>query len=175
VSGPFRKEHDPKDAPPPEEFQTWLSDRLCPVCRIALYSGRRKDVGLEACGGCGGVWVDEKDARHLLASKDTAFAAIAAAAAKGSERREPAKGPRVCPDCGTRLKEGYLEMGAVNVDVCVQHGTWFDAHELVAVVNHLSRQPPPGDFERPLEMETPFVQFVRKIFQHLERSIPGAR
>lgn len=174
MSGPFRKEDDPDAAPPPDEFRTWLSDRQCPACRIPMYTGRMKQAGLDACGGCGGVWVGDQDAKYLLASKDNAFAAMAAAAVKGSEKRKPAKGERVCPDCRARLSEGYLDMGAVNVDVCKMHGTWFDAHELEAVVAHLTRPPPPGDFGRPLEMETPFVAFVRRVFDRITVALGGS-
>jgi Zn-finger nucleic acid-binding protein len=176
VSGPFRKEDDPDDDIDYEDFRTWLSDRKCPDCLIPLYSGRRKRVALDACGGCGGVWVDADNARHLLESKDPAFAMIAAAAAKGSEQRSRRREARHCPDCGVLLKEGFLETGRVNVDVCTKHGTWFDAWELNAVVDHLGKQSPTtpvGPFDRPLEMETPFVALLRRVYDHIKSALPG--
>ena len=114
--------------------------------------------------------MSNEDAQHLFATKDAAFAAIAKAAVKGSEKRAAPTGPRRCPDCGNGLVEGWLDIGRVNVDVCASHGTWFDPHELVAVVEHLT-QKPVGEFERPIELDDPFVAAVRRIYEKVKRRL----
>jgi Zn-finger nucleic acid-binding protein len=179
VTGPFRKDDDPNDAPPPDEFRTWLSDRACPACGIPMYTGRMKQAGLDACGGCGGVWVSDVDAKYLLASNDSAFAAMAAAAVKGSEKRTQQTARRTCPDCRTTLAQGYLQMGGITVDVCKMHGTWFDAFELEALTRYLTKQALTAAAidtyaVRDARFETPFVAFVRRVLDSVRRAVSGS-
>jgi Zn-finger nucleic acid-binding protein len=114
--------------------------RLCPHCRKRLASVRVLEVELAGCGGCGGIWIDNEGAQRILASPDQVFAELASRAAKNKTSAAP---PRTaapqCPVCKVgldRVKTHELEL-----DVCRDHGTWFDAWELKRLVMSLRGVP----------------------------------
>jgi len=109
--------------------------RRCPHCRKRLVSVHAKEVELHGCGGCGGIWIDNTNARRVLASPEAVFGELAARAAKNAKnRRAPAARPTcaACPAVLDRTKTHGIEL-----DVCSDHGTWFDAYELVRLVDIL--------------------------------------
>jgi Zn-finger nucleic acid-binding protein len=85
-------------------------------------------VVIERCGSCKGCFVDHA-AMHRL---------VAARAAWGAVRRTGHAPPRndedrrlKCPECGKVMRLCPFAHGsAVIIDVCDDHGTWFDALEL---------------------------------------------
>jgi len=116
---------------------------VCPCCREFLYVGRAKNVVLHACGGCRGIWLDRDDALRLFKgwASQTATAMAKRVDAGGQERvvqgyrvaSQAHLGARHCPRCRKPLKPHVTQTldGTVEVDACLQHGAWFDRHELV--------------------------------------------
>lgn len=129
----------------------------CPECAKRLVAARVEDVELHGCGGCGGIWVDNASARKIVAWPQRSYAELARRAgenARGARTRR--QGPWVggyssppppleCPVCDARLDETrFLHLA---LDICPDHGTWFDAYELKGMVerllNPLGPEPPP--------------------------------
>ncbi len=47
---------------------------------------------------------------------------------------------RACPECATMMnRTNYARISGIIVDVCREHGTWFDAHELPALLDFVRR------------------------------------
>lgn len=89
------------------------------------------------CESCHGVWVD----RELIERLEKAVASSPPPSAAGlpDEVRGPASGPPLsreyhlpCAECGSLMdvKAG----GGVVLDVCSEHGVWFEAGELAPFV-----------------------------------------
>jgi len=102
---------------------------------------------LADCASCFGMWLSRKTVERLIASHadDTILLALAPGVSARSASRAPGTGMtevryRPCPDCGTIMNRvNYARISGIVVDVCKQHGTWFDAQELPALLDFVRR------------------------------------
>ncbi len=126
--------------------------RACPACGEELLpigpaeerTGYRANVKwfVIGCPRCGGVWTDNTASQRVASSLDPEIvgAAVEAeehAAQVGAPLPDDSK-PRVCPECGGGLAR-VVSMGT-RLDVCAQHGTWFDRGELWKVARALEHK-----------------------------------
>ncbi|MFO0617775.1 MAG: zf-TFIIB domain-containing protein [Polyangiaceae bacterium] len=120
---------------------------VCPHCRRRLATVRVKDVELNGCGACGGIWVDNASAQNLVKAPDAVFEDLATRCAAGARNRSKRAAAPVCARCRVPLdpaKNGQLEL-----DVCTLHGTWFDAFELAGLIRSLLAKRAPSAEARP--------------------------
>jgi Zn-finger nucleic acid-binding protein len=127
----------------PDVTQTWNSRLACPRCDAPLFAARRHGVRIDACGGCGGVWLSSDDAHRMLQQKTRAPAELARKAAANARVLSVKPGTIACPECKTELSRTVVPPSGVEIDVCAAHGTWFDRSELERVVDGLLPPPPP--------------------------------
>ena len=129
------------------------SDLACPRCASPLFEGRASDVVLLGCGECAGIWLDNTSARLALKTLDRRINELAARATAHA-LKSPARNIIVkCPACQkamerTRTKAGVVE---VDLDICAEHGTWFDRGELGLVLDGLRV------VQAPLPLATPLA------------------
>jgi len=146
------------------------SNYLCPRCNATLYAGQGPDVTLYGCGACGGIWLDNDGTRTALRGLSPEALQLVnrvTANARSDTNRELAV---ACPACGKAL-ERKTRPEAV-IDVCAEHGTWFDRHELYNVTRAAAAQqaPPPQpmyDYAPPFVTRTStfaIVGFVLSFF-----------
>jgi Zn-finger nucleic acid-binding protein len=99
----------------------------CPRCATALIdSVTASGLGAQACPECGGVFAD-RAAVTALASGTVAPSLSPATPVHPVDTSGYIKCP-VCQDTMSRVNFG--RNSGVIVDVCVDHGTWFDAREI---------------------------------------------
>lgn len=93
----------------------------CPACRVPMYVAEFRQIELDLCAACEGVWFDRGELALLLGDEP----ALAAAAA-------PAEPTRACPLCDRPLDKVNIGPGrGVVVDRCPQGcGLWFDGAEV---------------------------------------------
>lgn len=116
----------------PWELRTWQSERACPVCAIPLFAASKDDYRIDACGKCGGSWMSIAHMRKMIdTSHKTPIELARMADAAAASAPAPSAGPRACPECKKVLVTENL--GGVDIDVCDEHGTWFDRSELERV------------------------------------------
>ena len=123
------------------------SEMPCPGCRRPLTRINVPDHTIAGCGGCGGIWLDNRASAIVakaslhpelwtivtsLDAIDTSLGALAVA--DRSYREAAASGARQCPICRDVLKQ-FFPVGAIEVDVCAEHGTFMDQHELRSIHN----------------------------------------
>ena len=97
----------------------------CPACEGKLDPAGARLV----CGSCGGVFVPQSQLADMFAEMSPDDAR------PFSERllpREDADLARTCPKCSVPMNKAWLEQ--VAVDICSEHGVWFDANELAWVL-----------------------------------------
>ena len=136
------------------------SVRVCPYCRSPVAtvrcgfcfhmnlpqslhcSGCGSELGLEpipqrsglrACAECGGQFVDHSLLRDLLEARQVYGLKAARRAANPLD--QPVR-YRPCPVCRTMMnRQNFGRSSGVIVDICSQHGVWFDAGELPRVLD----------------------------------------
>ncbi len=92
------------------------------------------------CETCSGLWLDVASFEKICADREQQSAVLGAAshAASGT-------GPEVskvkyvpCPECSQLMNRiNFARCSGVIVDVCKQHGTWFDRDELSRIVEFI--------------------------------------
>jgi Zn-finger nucleic acid-binding protein len=122
----------------------------CPHCRVPLVAGRTISTVVQACGHCGGVWLDNAASQRILRSFDGDAVMLAHAADAHADAPYAATiGVALCPDCGAELQRVGVEAARAFVDICKLHGTWFNRGDLALVsqafeVMRLHRAPQTG-------------------------------
>ena len=104
-------------------------------------------LGVSDCSACHGMWVARETIERLVSShaEDAMILALApgVAARSASGGRSVGMGAvryRPCPACGSIMNRvNYARISGIIVDVCKEHGTWFDAHELPALLDFVRR------------------------------------
>lgn len=107
----------------------------CPKCRKRLVTAKIKDVDLSGCTGCGGIWIENASARRVLSDPEPLFAEMATRAGNNATSRTTHADERTCPECPAILDK--VQSHGIELDVCTDHGTWFDAFELAELVRVL--------------------------------------
>jgi Zn-finger nucleic acid-binding protein len=130
----------------PEDVAADPTDRVCPACGEGrrLHSRPLGDTGLTVleCGVCAGLWLGADAFRNLEEGARKLAPPIADPAAL---RAEAASRPHVsqgggpfyrrCPVCSTAMTRiNFERTSGILIDRCRDHGVWFDATELDAVL-----------------------------------------
>ncbi len=103
------------------------AEQRCPHCRKRLVGAEVEGATLFGCPGCGGIWIDNASAKRVLEAPTQTFAVLAQRAAKNA--RGGVRLPRpTCAACPATLDK--VRVHGIELDVCIDHGTWFDALEL---------------------------------------------
>ncbi len=93
----------------------------CPVCRVPTYVVEFKQIELDLCPDCGGVWFDRGELELLLPSAQDAGLTPAVTDEAG----------RPCPLCSRTMDKMNIGPGRrVLVDSCPTCGLWFDRREV---------------------------------------------
>jgi Zn-finger nucleic acid-binding protein/DNA-directed RNA polymerase subunit RPC12/RpoP len=115
---------------------------MCPRCQLPLFRGQDDSVILHGCGRCGGIWLDNASGQALVKRSETSTIELverAGARARFDAERHP---PVACPVCAAACARVVLDKGDAVVDVCGEHGTWFDRYELALVAHAYLTRPP---------------------------------
>lgn len=115
--------------------------RGCPACsgrpplrgRTIAGLGR---VALE-CARCGGLWLGDDLLRDLVKGQGTLPEGFTGPLPRARLERNRPGVPlyRPCPECGKLMnRRNYGQGSGVILDVCRDHGLWFDADELARVL-----------------------------------------
>ena len=144
---PLSSVHMPsyRDAQPPgleitSELRTWETPHKCPRCFCEIYAGEKDGYYLEACGRCGGVWVNGEEAKRALVSGSHALEELALKILGVTSRVVLQEvSALACPECGAAMQKSRV--ASATIDTCNMHGTWFDPHELYAAMDKLRTDP----------------------------------
>ena len=112
----------------------------CPRCQTPLLKATVGGTQLYQCNRCFGFWVDRTTLEAIC--RDANKHAIAANGATGPQpsKAHPVEKVRYvrCPGCRALMNRvNFAEYSGIVVDVCREHGTWFDVDELQRVVHFL--------------------------------------
>jgi len=121
------------------------TEHKCPRCgeelRIEVVAG----APLERCPACEGLWVDRETAERLYKNREQADPVRKMTKPKGPPRQEvdtkkvKKEGYIKCPVCQNIMnRQNFGRYSGVIIDVCMKHGTWFDADELRRILDFIA-------------------------------------
>ncbi|MCK6588608.1 MAG: zf-TFIIB domain-containing protein [Polyangiaceae bacterium] len=116
-----------------------LSNHTCPRCREPLYIGLASSVTLHGCGRCGGVWLGSACARRIAEALPGDAIELAGRVSKNAKGEIQTHAPVACPICASPMTRTRAAAAGVELDVCGQHGTWYDRNELEQIAAALAR------------------------------------
>lgn len=117
------------------------SEQTCPDCKLPLTTFKAGAGQLQACERCGAQMVTHGLLRALLEQREVLGAAVPSPgeAPRGNPLKDPVR-YRPCPSCQLLMnRKNFGGASGIIVDVCVRHGTFFDAGELPRVLEFVRR------------------------------------
>lgn len=135
---------------------------ICPVCKRDMMVVEYRNIELDYCNSCKGVWFDSGELELFLKSrgleepKVLLGGILASAEAASPEKR------RRCPICGRKMKKAAIgRQGEVLIDVCRdEHGLWFDAGEVTRLMQSLA-----GECLPKHDSEGQVISFIGEVFR----------
>src|SRR4051812_26754395 len=113
------------------------ADLSCPRCSLALGRTVAREVPAAVCGRCAGIWLDRETFRELCdepARYARLFGPPLLVAPSGDLARYLS-----CPDCAELMhRKGFPKGADIVIDLCMDHGVWFDQDELQRILARLS-------------------------------------
>jgi len=124
----------------------------CPACVKPLAAARVGDLDIQECQACGGLWLDRTVFEQLGANRERQGAVLGALPAPTTPLAVALEAVqyRPCPACRQRMNRvNYAKRSGVVLDVCKNHGIWFDRDELRRVLAFVAE----GGLDRARELE----------------------
>lgn len=154
--------------------------KVCPRCRDRMTPVVVGELSVNDCGRCDGVWVDPPTFERLCSQREHATLEVLAsgrgprgAAAPARSRPERIRYRR-CPDCGKFMNRvNFARASGIVLDVCREHGTFFDPGELKRLVDFIGE----GGLVKARQAEMEALEERRREIERLEatRSAQSAR
>lgn len=105
---------------------------VCPKCDVALLILRFKEIEVDFCDRCRGLWLDAGEIERLL--EQTGASADDVVLRALNHPAHARHGQHLCPRCDKRLDS--VAVADVTLDRCPRgHGIWFDDGELNQVLS----------------------------------------
>lgn len=116
-------------------------NRKCPRCRLEMASVRLGSTAVLECERCLGLWLDVPAFEKICADREQQSTVLGtfshAPANPGHQTSKVSYVP--CPECSQLMNRlNFARCSGVIVDVCKQHGTWFDRDELSRIVEFIN-------------------------------------
>ena len=128
----------------------------CPRCNIELKTENYKDIEVDRCSQCNGMWLDYGELDQLedtVLDKDEI---------KGTMIYSKSQGDLACPKCGETMQRFNYRAYDLELDFCGQgHGTWLDAGEEKRVLELMEQRI--KDLNRKAKAEAEWSDFLRKV------------
>ncbi len=115
-------------------------DRKCPRCQTEMVLVTIGATAVLECERCLGLWLDVPSFEKICADREQQSAVLGVAShAPTTAPYETNKVNYVpCPECSQLMNRmNFARCSGVIVDVCKQHGTWFDRDELSRIVEFI--------------------------------------
>lgn len=122
---------------------------ICPRCNHRLAARRYGELDVDECDGCGGLMVTPTMMDRIVSARDASTNLRLALPERSYAREQEVRYLR-CPGCNkTMNRRAFGRISGVVVDVCKEHGVWFDSGELAQVLAFIER----GGLERARQRE----------------------
>jgi Zn-finger nucleic acid-binding protein len=107
----------------------------CPTCQTPILQADLNGLILHECGKCFGLWIRTATFDRICHDSEKQSSILGSTHAPESARPLATVRYVRCPECQELMhRVNFSNCSGVVVDVCRQHGTWFDANELRQIV-----------------------------------------
>lgn len=105
---------------------------ICPVCKSDMIVVEYRDIELDYCTECQGVWFDSGELELMLNSYHTEGIEKYLEDIKNAPDAQTKEKRRKCPVCGRKMgKKAIGGQPRILIDTCEEeHGLWFDGGEI---------------------------------------------
>ena len=119
----------------------------CPRCDGKLFHVQLEGYAMDQCGSCGGLWVDRGTVDAIVRDRPQAVeTGVRLDLADGSAAQGTITGQfrgrayLPCPTCKNLMTpRNYARSSGIIIDVCKDHGIWFDAGELNRILEFVAK------------------------------------
>jgi Zn-finger nucleic acid-binding protein len=135
---------------------------ICPVCKYAMIVVEYRNIELDYCNNCKGVWFDSGELGLLLKLQGLEEPKAFFDSILNSQEAASSEKKRKCPICGHRMKKTSIGGQPRSlIDVCRdRHGFWFDGGEVAQLIKSLAGEHPPKRDSR-----GHVTSFLKEIFE----------
>jgi Zn-finger nucleic acid-binding protein len=135
---------------------------ICPVCKYDMIVVEYRNIELDYCNSCKGVWFDSGELELLLKSQGLEEPKAFFDGILTSQEAVASEKKRNCPICGRKMKKTAIDgQPAILIDVCRdKHGLWFDGGEVTQLIRRLAGEHPPKHDSR-----GQVISFLQEIFE----------
>ena len=114
----------------------------CPNCKSEnLTRADYKDIQLDYCPVCYGVWFDKDELRQVKDKEDEFLRWIDFDPWEDETKFKIDKSSRICPDCGMPFYTVKYDDLPIELDLCnVCHGIWLDKGEFDKIIKYLEER-----------------------------------
>lgn len=128
----------------------------CPRCAAPLHESAIGKHRVIVCTSCSGLWLEHPTVEYLSSYNDAELANAVQRRAGIVVRKMDCSALVTCPFCRKPMDRRSIEAPGYTtyVDVCKEHGTWFDAGELRQFITIFAdrRANDPGDDAAPAKI-----------------------
>jgi Zn-finger nucleic acid-binding protein len=113
----------------------------CPRCKRPMESLAIDAIPVRECTRCGGIWTGAETFESICADKEKQSAVLSFISCHPAEiRDQPPISYVPCPDCKQLMnRSNFARSSGVIIDLCKQHGVWFDADELPKLIAFIDK------------------------------------
>jgi Zn-finger nucleic acid-binding protein len=111
-------------------------DMICPHCHHVMIVVEHKDIEMDYCANCSGVWFDSGELELLLEGIGREASKLPLTELSSVPEARSVEKIRKCPICSQKMKKVHIGTHpGVPIDVCPQEeGLWFDGGEVGQVI-----------------------------------------
>lgn len=111
----------------------------CPRCKRPLQMLAIDSISIRECEKCGGFWSDVATFENICANGEQRSAVLGFIGSNAHPQVHPAAISYVpCPDCKQLMnRSNFARSSGIIIDICKQHGVWFDADELPKIIDFI--------------------------------------
>ena len=135
---------------------------ICPVCKGAMIVVEYRNIELDYCNNCRGVWFDSGELELLLKSQGLEQPKTFFDGILNSQEAASSEKKRKCPICGRKMRKTAIDgHPEILIDACRDnHGLWFDGGEVAQLIKHLAEEHTPKHDSR-----AHVTGFLKEIFE----------
>jgi Zn-finger nucleic acid-binding protein len=121
------------------QWQSSDGEVPCPACEVPMLRGTLGQTVLHECEKCFGIWLDATTFERICRDAEQQATVLPGAGlGKASTAKLAPVRYRRCPECRELMhRVNFAQCSGVVVDVCREHGTWFDMAELQRIVEFI--------------------------------------
>ncbi|MEA2708851.1 MAG: hypothetical protein QOF78_1452 [Phycisphaerales bacterium] len=111
--------------------------KICPACSVPLARVALGETMLIECTRCFGIWLDTESFNRICAERERQAAVLGKAVPQEIDIKKAWRYVP-CPACRQLMhRVNFAEQSGVIVDICKDHGVWFEREELRKIVEFI--------------------------------------